>query len=210
MIATGQVSEVPHIKLGSQIHTTDTQADPLLLACLAGSVDGHTNLLVTLVEILNDFLALLFNLGDGSFLLNDEGVHILEQLSQLNHLLLDLDESLVTVLNSAQGSTGTTLAIALHHGLAKDLTSSSVLDSSLNLLLRGIWAHNAVLAGHLILCAFSELRLDLLVLGDGSLETAVNAGDVRVVLWRFRLRVRLDGADSLGELTVERHGISGK
>lgn len=37
MIATGRVSESLTIWLDLRIHTTNTQADPLLLACLAGS-----------------------------------------------------------------------------------------------------------------------------------------------------------------------------
>ncbi|KAI6761185.1 hypothetical protein HG531_001738 [Fusarium graminearum] len=187
-----------------------TAADPLLLASLAGSVDSHTNLLVTLVKVLDNLLTLLLNLGDGSLLLNNESVHVLEELCQLDHLLLNLLKGLVTVLNGAQGSTGATLAVTLHHGLAENLATSCVLNSSLDLLLRGVGANDTVLPGHLVLGSLSELRLDLLVLGNGSLEAAINTGDMRVVLGRVGLGTGLDGADSFGKLTVKRHGLSRK
>lgn len=192
------------------IHTTDTQANPLLLACLAGSVDSHTNLLVTLIQVLDNLLTLLLNLSDSGLLLNNESVHVLEKLCELDHLLLDLLKSLVTVLNSAQGGAGAALAVTLHHSLAENLATSCVLNSSLDLLLRSIGTNNTVLTSHLVLGSLSELGLDLLVLGNGGLETAINTGDMRVVLGRAGLGAGLDGADSLGELTVERHGVSGK
>ncbi|KAI6769781.1 hypothetical protein HG530_004410 [Fusarium avenaceum] len=173
-------------------------ADPLLLACLAGSVDSNSNLLVTLVKVLDDFLALLLDLSNSGLLLNDECVHVLEQLGQLDHLLLNLDKSLVTVLNSAQGSTSTTLAVALHHGLAEDLTTSGVLNSSLNLLLRSVGAHNTVLASHLVLGSLSELRLNLLVLSNGGLEAAVNTERHGVSGKRVKLTAGSAGARAVG------------
>lgn len=164
------------------ILTTDTQADPLLLASLASCVDGDANLLVTLIEVLDDLLSLLLNLSDGNLLLNDQCVHILEELGELNHLLLNLDKGSVTILDSAESGAGAALAVTLHKGLLEDLATGSVLDGSLNLSFAGIGANDTVLASHLVLGTLSELRLNLLVLLDGRLETAVDTGDVRVVL----------------------------
>jgi hypothetical protein len=187
--------------------TTDTQADPLLLASLAGRVDGDANLLVTLIEVLDHLLGLLLNLGDGNLLLDDQGVHILEQLGELNHLLLNLDKGGVTILDSAESGAGAALAVALHKGLLEDLTTGSVLDSGLDLSFAGIGANDTVLAGHLVLGALSELRLNLLVLLNGRLEAAVDTGDVGVVLCRPGLRVGLDDADAFCEAAVEAHGV---
>lgn len=119
---------------------------------------------------------------DGNFLLDDQGVHILEQLGELNHLLLNLDKGGVTVLDSAESGAGAALAVTLHKGLLEDLATGGVLDGSLNLSFAGIGANNTVLASHLILGALSELRLNLLVLLDGRLEAAIDTGDVGVVL----------------------------
>lgn len=183
MIATAHKVSWPLTGLHKPlILTTDTQADPLLLASLAGRVDGDANLLVTLIEVLDDLLGLLLNLGDGNLLLDDQGVHVLEQLGELDHLLLNLDKGGVTILDSAESGTGAALAVALHKGLLENLATSGILDGGLNLSFAGIGANNTVLASHLVLGALSELRLNLLVLLDGGLETAVDTGDVGVVL----------------------------
>lgn len=208
MIATACIVSGPFKGLQEPlILTTDTQANPLLLASLAGRVDGDANLLVTLIEVLDDLLGLLLNLGDGNLLLDDQGVHILEQLGELNHLLLNLDEGGVTILDSAESGAGSALTVALHEGLLEDLATSGVLDGGLNLGLGGVGANDAVLAGHLVLGALSELRLDLLVLLDGRLEAAVDTGDVGVVLCRLGLGVGLDDADAFCEAAVEAHGV---
>lgn len=187
--------------------TNDTEADPLLLASLPGSVDSDADLLVTLVQVVNHLLALLLNLRNGSFLLDDQGVHILEQLRELVHLLLDLEQSLVTVLNGTEGSTSAALAVTLHHGLLEHLAIARVLDSSTHFVLGGVRADNAVLTGHLVLRTLAELRLDLLVRGDGGLEIAVDAPNVRAVLGGAGVRVGLDLANTLGQGTVGCHGL---
>lgn len=143
-------------------------------------------------------------------MLHNQRVHVLEELGQLHHLLLNLDESGVSVLDGTQGGAGAALAIALHQGLAEDLASGSVLDGGANFVLSGIGAHDAVLAGHLVLGALAELRLDLLVLGDGGLETAVDAADLGLVLGAVGLGVGLDHAHALRQAAVEGHCVSGE
>lgn len=188
-------------------HTADAQADPLLLARLAGRVDGHANLLVPLVQVVDDLLALLLDLHDGRLLLHDQRVHVLEQLRQLHHLLLDLDQGGVAILDRRQGGARPALPVALHQSLAEDLAAARVLDRGANLVLRRVRAHDAVLAGHLVLGALAELRLDLLVLLDGGLEPAIDAADLGVVLGGAGVGVRLDEPDALGEAAVQGHGL---
>jgi hypothetical protein len=190
--------------------TANAQAPPLLLPGGARRLDSHTNLLVALVEVLDNLLALLLNLHNGRFLLHNQGVHVLEELGKLNHLLLNLNQGIVAILYGAEGGTGTSLAIALHEGLAEDLVVARVLDGLADLLLGGIGADDAVLAGHLVLGTLAELRLDLLVLLDGLLEATVDTADLRLVLGRVGVAVGLDGANSLGQGAVESHGLRGE
>lgn len=102
--------------------TRDTQADPLLLARSTGSVDSRSDLLVALVQVVDNLLAFLLDLCDRGLLLDNQRVHILEQLRQLDHLLLDLDQSIVTILHGAQSGTSTTLTIAMHKRLLEYLS----------------------------------------------------------------------------------------
>lgn len=189
----------------------DTQAPPLLLAGLARGFDGDTNLLVALVQVLDDLLALLLNLCDGGLLLDDEHIHVLEQLCELHHLLLDLLQSGLAVLDGIEDAVSLGLAAGLHDGLLEDLgTGTGVLNSGADLLLVGVGAHNAVLASHLILCAFAELGLDLLVLLNGTFQAAVDAADLRRVLGRLALGGGLDLANTVGERAVHGHGLGGE
>jgi hypothetical protein len=117
----------------------------------------------------------------------------------------------VAVLDSAESSARAALAIALHERLLEDLTTTGgVLDGSANLLLRSIGAHNTVLTGHLVLGALAELRLDLLVLLDGGLEATVDPTDLGAVPWARCIRAGLDLANTVGEGTVESHGLGGE
>lgn len=63
---------------------------------------------------------------------------------------------------------------------------------------------------HLVLGALAELRLDGLVLTDRVFQATVHATDLRVVLGRAGVGVRLDGADALGQSTVGGHGLGGE
>lgn len=149
----------------------------------------------------------MLNLHHGRLLLHDERVHVLEQLRQLHHLLLNLDQHGVAVLHRRQGRARAALPVALHQGLAKDLAAVGVVDGGAHLGVGGVGAHDAVLALHLALDALAELRLGLLVLLDGGLEAAVDAADLGVVLGRARVGARLDEADALREGAVLRHGV---
>lgn len=191
--------------------TADTQAPPLLLAGLARGVHGHANLLVTLVEVLDNLLALLLDLRDGGLLLDDEDVHVLEELGQLDHLLLNLLQGSLAVLDGRQHGVGLLLATGLHDGLLENLgTGTGILHSLTDLALVGVGAHNAVLTGHLVLGALAELGLDLLVLLDGALQAAVDAADLRRVLGRLAFGGGLDLADAVCEGAVLGHRLGGE
>lgn len=116
----------------------------------------------------------------------------------------------MAVLDGRQSSTGAALAIALHQSLLEDLVVAGVLDSIPDFRLAGVGAHDAVLAGHLILGALTELRLNLLVLLNSRLESAVDTANLRVVLGSAGVGVRLNGADALGKRAVLGHGLRGQ
>jgi hypothetical protein len=162
--------------------TTDGEAPPLLLARGAGRVDSDLNLLIALDQVLSNLLALLLNLSDGSLLLDDNGVHVLEHLRELDHLALDPLNLRVAVLDGVEGGAGLALATALHEGLAEDGAAVGVGHGLADFVLAGLGPHDAVLAGHLVLRLLAELRLDLLVLLDDRLEAAVDAADLCRVL----------------------------
>lgn len=187
--------------------TADAQAPPLLLASRASRVDGRLNLVVALVEILGNLLAALLDVRDGGLLLDDEGVHVLEQLGQLDHLLLDTLNLGVAVLHGGESGAGLALSAALHEGLAKDLPAVGVFNSLADFTFVGVGAHNAVLAGHLVLVLLAERRLDLLVLLNDLFEAAVHTADLGVVLRGAGVGVGLHGADALDEAAVHCHSL---
>lgn len=58
-------------------------------------------MLISLVQIDDCILRLLFGVLYSRLLLNDRGFHILEELRKLDHLPLNLLDGLVSALNSA-------------------------------------------------------------------------------------------------------------
>lgn len=187
--------------------TADAEADPLLLARLAGRDNGNANLLVALVEILHHLLRLLFDLGHGHVLLHDERVHVLEELGELDHLALDLLQSSMAVLDGREGGAGLAAAVRLHESLGEDLASGDVLDGGADLLLGRLGPDDAVLPGHLVLHAPAELGLELLILLDGRLETAVDAAHLGAVLREAAVRIRLHLAHAFREAAVHGHRL---
>ncbi|GKT41627.1 uncharacterized protein ColSpa_01808 [Colletotrichum spaethianum] len=166
---------------------------------------------VSMGTVLDDLLALLLDLGDGGLLLDDEHVHVLEQLGELDHLLLNLLQGGLAVLDGVEDGVGLGLAAALHDGLLEDLgAGAGVLDGLADLALVGVGADDPVLAGHLVLGALAEGGLDLLVLLDGALETAIDAADLRRVPGRLAVGAGLDCADAIGERAVHGHGLGGE
>ncbi|GJD02611.1 hypothetical protein ColKHC_11436 [Colletotrichum higginsianum] len=161
--------------------------------------------------VLDDLLALLLDLGNGSLLLDNQHVHVLEQLCELNHLLLNLLQGGLAVLNGVEHGISLGLATTLHDGLLEDLGSGTgVLDGLADLALVGIGADDSVLAGHLVLGTLAEGGFDLLVLLDGALETTVDAADLRRVPGGLAVGAGLDGAHAVGEGAVHSHGLGGQ
>ena len=81
--------------------TNDPKADPLLSPRRPGFDDCSTKVLISLVQIDDCVLRLLFSVLYSRLLLNDGGFHILEELSKLDHLPLNLLDGLVSALNGA-------------------------------------------------------------------------------------------------------------
>lgn len=77
------------------------EAPPLLAVAAAGFLNGSTNLVVPLYNVVVNLLALLLNVGNKRLLLLDNLVEVLEQLSKLNHLTLDILDSFVALLDVA-------------------------------------------------------------------------------------------------------------
>lgn len=101
-------------RCGENALTGDTQAVPLLPVTGARTDNGSVDLLVGLDDVVAHFLALLLNVLHKRLLLDDDLVQILEQLCQLNHLLFDLLNLLVTALDRAQRRLRLSPAVALH------------------------------------------------------------------------------------------------
>lgn len=80
----------------------DEEAPPLLAAGAAGLFDSAADFGVGLHHIFVDLLALLLDVGDKGLLLHDDLVEVLEQLGELHHLLLDLQNRLVALLDVAE------------------------------------------------------------------------------------------------------------
>lgn len=87
------------------------EAPPLLAVAAAGADNGSVDFFIALYNVLVDFLALLFNVGNQRLLLLYDLVEILEQLSKLNHLSLDILNCLVALLDIAES--GASLATAV-------------------------------------------------------------------------------------------------
>jgi hypothetical protein len=61
-------------------HTDYAQADPLLPTSSLCFLDGSVELSVSFPYIFGNFFALLFDLGDSRFLLDNQGLEVLEEL----------------------------------------------------------------------------------------------------------------------------------
>lgn len=190
-------------------HTAYAQAPPLPLASISRALNRNANLLSSLVHVLNNFLALHLNVRDSRFLLHNQCLHILEQLSELNHLLLNLLDSLVSVLHSVKSRSALASSIALEQSLREDLLVRGILHSLANFSFRSIWSNNAVLASHLLLQPLSERGVHGLVFLDCSLKLTVNFAKLRCILGRSGLALLLDRFDSASEVAVHGHRLGG-
>lgn len=165
---------------------------------------------IRLLKLLDGILGLVLNLEQGLLLLDDHGVEILHQLRQLCHLLLNLQQLLVSVLDLVQDRAGLALPGALHHGLLEDLLAAGrhVFDSGTDLIGVGIGPHDAVLSLHLALHLLTVRGLDLLELLDGGLELPVDAVDLALVAAGVGLALQL--TDPLDQSSVGSHGVGGQ
>ena len=77
-------------------HTDYAQTNPLLPASSPCFLDGPVELSVAFPYIFGNLFALLFDLGDSRFLLDDQGLEVLEELGQLHHLLFDFLDILMS------------------------------------------------------------------------------------------------------------------
>jgi hypothetical protein len=77
-------------------HTDDAQANPLLSTGSPCLLDRSVEFRISFPNIFRDFLTLLFNLGDGRFLLDDQGFEVLEELREFHHLLFNFLDILMS------------------------------------------------------------------------------------------------------------------
>jgi hypothetical protein len=195
----------------AKVRTANAQANPLLLSGPPCRLDGASELNIALVQIVDHLLTLMLDIANLFFLLDNQGIHILEQLGQLDHLLLNLLDRGMTILNRAEDGSGLPAAVTLHQSLLEDLGPlGCILDGSANLLLRCVGSHYAVLACHLILRSLAERRLNLLVLLNGLLETPIDARHLRRVPGLLAVPAGLDRAYSFSQTPVQTHRLCGK
>lgn len=96
---------------GNEDEQDDKQAPPLLAVAATGLLNGAPDLRVGLYNVLVDFLALLLDVGNERLLLLNDLVEILEELSKLDHLALDVLNGFVSLLDVAEGRGGLTTAV---------------------------------------------------------------------------------------------------
>jgi hypothetical protein len=89
----------------------DKDTPPLFPVARARTNNRCANLLVTLCDVLPDFFALLLDVGDEGLLFLHDLVEVLEKLSELYHLALNVLDGVVALLDVAQG--GVRLAAAV-------------------------------------------------------------------------------------------------
>jgi hypothetical protein len=89
----------------------DKQAPPLLAVATTRADDCGANLLVSFCDVLANLLALLLDIGNQRLLLLNNLVEILEELSELDHLALDVLDGFVALLDIAEGGAGLTAAV---------------------------------------------------------------------------------------------------
>lgn len=82
--------------------TEDAQADPPLPSRRSRLVHCLVKLLISFVEMHNRILSFSVDMLYGGFLLDDRGFHVLEQLSELNHLSLNLLDGFMPTLDGTQ------------------------------------------------------------------------------------------------------------
>lgn len=190
------------------IRTDNAAANPLLLAGAPDSVDGRVQFYICLLKVFLCLFDVLVDLLHHGCLLDNDSVEIDNQGGQLVHLLLDLEQLLVSVLHLVQDSAGLALAVALHHGLLEDLataTSRHVINSSAHLALWCVWAHDEVLSFHLLLHLVTVGSLELLVLLNSVLQLAIETVNLAPVA--LGLGVALEFPQSLDEAPVAGHGF---
>ncbi len=108
-----QSLEIPREDMVGVCLTEQSQTTPLLAVPAAGFFNCPVNLSVGFADVLVDDARFCFNLFHGGLLLNNCSLHILEELSKLNHLPLDFLDGFVPALYCAQCRLRLTSAITL-------------------------------------------------------------------------------------------------
>jgi hypothetical protein len=96
MMRTTKISTYDQKQCRRLKHTDYAQADPLLPTSSPCFLDGSVELSVSFPYIFGNFFAFLFDLGDRRFLLDNQGLEVLEELGQLHHLLFDFLDVLMS------------------------------------------------------------------------------------------------------------------
>lgn len=186
----------------SHKHTADTQANPLLLACLAGRCHGDLELLVCLAHILSGLLGILVDSHNRHLLLGEEFLHVVEEIHELDQALLDLQHLLVALLDSTQHAIRLFRA-ASHDGLLEDLRVA-VHDLG-DFGIAGVGVGDPGLALHAALHLLAGSRLNLLELLDSPPQVAVRLVDLSNIARMAAFGVGLDIPETDGQGPVLVH-----
>lgn len=138
-------------------------------------------LLISPLEVIDDFLSLLLDLRDGRLGLDDKGVHLLHEERKLLHLLLDPHNLSMTVPNGPESRLRLSLAATLHQRLRENLVVVGIVDGLPDLRFVGIRADDPVLPRQLVLHLPSEGGLDISELVDCLSDRSVDAANLAYI-----------------------------
>lgn len=116
--------------------TTDEQAPPLLPVPRPRLRDSTVNLDISLLNVVIDLLSPLVDLSDCGFLLDHKGLHVLEELSQLDHFALNLGNVVVSSADCIAGRIGFSAATTLEK-LLQSLVCAQIIGDFRHLQLAG-------------------------------------------------------------------------
>lgn len=156
----------------------DKEAPPLLSAGAGSRFDRGVELLDGSAGVFLDLVAVVFDLLDHLALLDDELIHVFEQLSQFDHCPLDLLDIVVTAANFRQCGPRSSRSLTGHSSLAENLGVGIALLDFLDILIRSVWVGDPVLSHNLFPRLPLMCNLDLLVSVDGLLEGPLQNGDL--------------------------------
>lgn len=180
--------------------------------------------MVCFADVLCHLFALLLYLCDSGLLLNHQRLKILKELGNLNQLLLDLLNGLMSIVDHVQGVLRLASTITLEkliltsapdyptvdlgtYSLTEYLIRGTILNNSLHFLFGGVRVDHPKISRYLRLKLPPKISLDRLKLLNGSLQPAVHSTHLRSILRTSRVWLSLDVLEACGKVPVQDHGI---